>query len=47
MKLPPAWVTRLAVIALLLILWEAGARLFANPLFLCPPSKALSACCSV
>jgi ABC-type nitrate/sulfonate/bicarbonate transport system permease component len=43
MKLPPAWVTRLGVIALLLVLWEVGARLFANPLFLCPPSKALLA----
>ena len=41
--LPPAWLTRLGVIALLLIIWEIGARLFANPLFLCPPSKAVLA----
>jgi ABC-type nitrate/sulfonate/bicarbonate transport system permease component len=43
MKTPPAWATRLGVIALLLIMWEGGARLFANPLFLCPPSKAVLA----
>lgn len=43
MNVPPAWVTRLGVIATLLGMWEVGARRFANPLFLCPPSKALLA----
>jgi ABC-type nitrate/sulfonate/bicarbonate transport system permease component len=36
-------VARLCVIALLLILWEVGARLYADPLFLCPPSQAVGA----
>jgi ABC-type nitrate/sulfonate/bicarbonate transport system permease component len=35
--------TRLLVIFLLLALWELGARFYADPLFLCPPSQALMA----
>lgn len=35
--LRPGW-ARLGIIALLLLLWEAGVRLFGNPLFLSPPS---------
>ncbi len=34
---------RLLVIAGLLAVWEIGARLYADPLFLCPPSQALVA----
>ena len=35
--------TRLLVIVLLFALWEVGARLYADPLFLCPPSQAIGA----
>jgi ABC-type nitrate/sulfonate/bicarbonate transport system permease component len=35
--------TRLLVIFLLLALWELGARFYADPLFLCPPSQAFMA----
>jgi ABC-type nitrate/sulfonate/bicarbonate transport system permease component len=34
---------RLLVIAVLLAIWEAGARLYGDPLFLCPPSAAFLA----
>jgi len=34
---------RLGVIILLLLIWEVGARLYADPLFLCPPSQAVLA----
>jgi ABC-type nitrate/sulfonate/bicarbonate transport system permease component len=40
--LSPGW-TRLLVIALLLALWEVGARVYGDPLFLCPPSQAVGA----
>jgi ABC-type nitrate/sulfonate/bicarbonate transport system permease component len=36
------WVARLAVIALLLGLWEITARYFADPLFLAPPSQVVA-----
>ena len=38
-----AGVARLVVIIALLVLWEVGARYYADPLFLCPPSKAVAA----
>ncbi|HVA12163.1 MAG TPA: ABC transporter permease [Stellaceae bacterium] len=34
---------RLIVIFVLLAIWEIGARLYADPLFLCPPSQAVAA----
>ena len=34
---------RLLVIAGLLVLWEVAARLFSDPLFICPPSALLAA----
>ena len=34
---------RLATIAALFALWEIGARFYADPLFLCPPSQAVLA----
>jgi ABC-type nitrate/sulfonate/bicarbonate transport system permease component len=34
---------RLLAIFALLALWELGARFYADPLFLCPPSEALTA----
>ncbi|HXS39935.1 MAG TPA: ABC transporter permease [Stellaceae bacterium] len=34
---------RLVVIIALLVIWEVGARLYADPLFLCPPSQAVVA----
>ncbi len=34
---------RLIVIFVLLAIWEIGARLYADPLFLCPPSQAVRA----
>ncbi len=34
---------RLLVIAGLLVLWEVGARLFGDPLFICPPSAVVQA----
>ena len=34
---------RLLVIVLLLVLWEVSARVYADPLFLCPPSQAIMA----
>ncbi len=34
---------RLLVIAGLLVLWEIGARLFGDPLFICPPSAVVLA----
>ncbi len=40
MKLGPG-VARLGVIILLLILWEVGARLFGDPLFMSPPSDVV------
>ncbi len=36
-------IARLLVIIALLALWEVGARLYADPLFLCPPSQAVQA----
>jgi NitT/TauT family transport system permease protein len=36
-------IARLLVIVLLLLLWELGARVYADPLFLCPPSQAIMA----
>ncbi len=36
-------IARLLVIIALLALWEVGARLYADPLFLCPPSQAVRA----
>jgi NitT/TauT family transport system permease protein len=38
----PGW-ARLLAIFILLALWEIGARLYADPLFLCPPSQAVGA----
>jgi ABC-type nitrate/sulfonate/bicarbonate transport system permease component len=38
---PPA-VMRLGVIAALFLLWEFWARLFGDPLFICPPSQAVA-----
>ena len=38
-----AGVLRLGVIALFLVIWEAAARLFGNPLFVAPPSETLVA----
>lgn len=38
----PFW-ARLLAIALLLGLWEVGARYYADPLFMCPPSQAVGA----
>lgn len=38
-----AGIARLVVIIALLLLWEVGARYYADPLFLCPPSKAVAA----
>jgi NitT/TauT family transport system permease protein len=35
-------ISRLLVIFLLLALWEIGARFYADPLFLCPPSQAIA-----
>lgn len=32
---------RIAVIALVLVIWEIGARLWGDPLFVCPPSAVL------
>jgi ABC-type nitrate/sulfonate/bicarbonate transport system permease component len=37
----PGW-ARLLAIFILLALWEIGARLYADPLFLCPPSQAIA-----
>lgn len=37
-KLPPPFVTRLLVIFILLVIWEIGARFYADPLFLSPPT---------
>jgi NitT/TauT family transport system permease protein len=36
-------IARLLVIIALLAIWEVGARLYADPLFLCPPSQAVVA----
>ncbi len=36
-------IARLAVIIALFAFWEIGARLYADPLFLCPPSQAVAA----
>jgi ABC-type nitrate/sulfonate/bicarbonate transport system permease component len=41
-KLHPA-VARLGIIAVALLAWEAGARLFGDPLFISPPSRVLPA----
>lgn len=41
-KLPPG-VARLGVIAAFVVAWEAGARLFGDPLFISPPSRVLVA----
>jgi ABC-type nitrate/sulfonate/bicarbonate transport system permease component len=38
----PGW-ARLLAIFVLLGLWEIGARFYADPLFLCPPSQAIGA----
>ena len=38
----PGW-ARLIAIFVLLGLWEVGARFYADPLFLCPPSQAIAA----
>lgn len=38
-----AGMARLLVIIALFGLWEIGARLYADPLFLCPPSQAVGA----
>jgi NitT/TauT family transport system permease protein len=38
----PGW-ARLLAIFILLALWEVGARFYADPLFLCPPSQAITA----
>jgi len=38
----PGW-ARLVAIFILLALWEIGARFYADPLFLCPPSQAIGA----
>ena len=40
--LSPGW-ARLLAIFVLLALWEIGARFYADPLFLCPPSQAIAA----
>lgn len=37
------FVARLLAIAVLLGLWEIGARYYADPLFMCPPSQAVGA----
>ena len=37
------WAARLLVIFGLLAVWEVGARVYADPLFLCPPSQAVLA----
>lgn len=42
LKLPPA-VARIGVIAAFVVAWEAGARLFGDPLFVSPPSRVLVA----
>lgn len=39
--MPPA-LARLLVIAGLFLLWEGGARLYGDPLFICPPSQAVA-----
>jgi len=36
-------IARLLVILALVLLWEIGARYYADPLFLCPPSQAVGA----
>ena len=36
-------IARLSVIVALFALWEIGARVYADPLFLCPPSQAVAA----
>lgn len=36
-------IARLLTILLLFAIWEVGARLYADPLFLCPPSQAFVA----
>ncbi len=36
-------IARLLAIIALLVLWEVMARLYADPLFLCPPSQAIAA----
>ena len=36
-------IARLLTIVLLFAVWEVGARLYADPLFLCPPSQAVVA----
>jgi ABC-type nitrate/sulfonate/bicarbonate transport system permease component len=36
-------IARLLVIIALFALWEIGARFYADPLFLCPPSQAVAA----
>ena len=41
-KLHPA-VARLAIIAMALLAWELGARLFGDPLFVSPPSRVVLA----
>ncbi len=38
---PHPGLARLAVIVALLALWEIGARLFGDPLFVCPPSAVV------
>jgi ABC-type nitrate/sulfonate/bicarbonate transport system permease component len=38
----PGW-ARLLAIFVLLAIWEIGARLWGDPLFMCPPSQALGA----
>lgn len=38
--IPPGY-ARLLVVAAVLLAWEAGARLFGDPLFVCPPSAVL------
>jgi ABC-type nitrate/sulfonate/bicarbonate transport system permease component len=40
--IPPGY-TRLLIVAGVLALWEAGARLFGDPLFVCPPSEVFAA----
>jgi ABC-type nitrate/sulfonate/bicarbonate transport system permease component len=42
MKLPPV-AARLGIVAAFLVAWEAGARLFGDPLFVSPPSRVLVA----
>ncbi|HEV8014209.1 MAG TPA: ABC transporter permease [Stellaceae bacterium] len=39
--LSPGW-ARLLAIFVLLAAWELGARFYADPLFLCPPSQAIA-----